>query len=203
MLRTARPLVLPLLLLAAVLSPVAARAASTLDNLQAAFDGESNARARYTAFAKKADEEGFAGAAALFRAAARAEGIHLSNHAATIKSMGATPRADVKAPVVGTTRENLAAAAKGEAYEQETMYPQFIAQARAEGNKAAVRTFRFARAAEGEHLALYQNAVANLETWRGQRGFWVCPECGSTLSGSPTKKCDVCFTKAAKFIAVA
>src|SRR6476620_9328683 len=63
----------------------------TLDNLQAAFDGESNANAKYLAFAKKADEEGYAKVASLFRAAARAEAIRFNNHAQVIKQLGANP----------------------------------------------------------------------------------------------------------------
>src|SRR5271169_3817001 len=63
---------------------------STIDNLQAAFNGESNANARYLAFAKKADEEGYTEVASLFRAAAKAEEIHAHNHAVVIEKMGAT-----------------------------------------------------------------------------------------------------------------
>jgi rubrerythrin len=67
----------------------------TLENLQAAFNGESNARAKYLAFAAKADEEGYAPVASLFRAAAAAEAIHAESHARVIKKMGATPVANI------------------------------------------------------------------------------------------------------------
>src|SRR5690348_12838623 len=70
--------------------------AKTLENLQAAYDGESNANAKYLAFAKRADEEGYTKVASLFRAAARAEAIHINNHAKVIKQLGATPKADIK-----------------------------------------------------------------------------------------------------------
>ena len=205
MLRQIRTCALPIFMLAVVAAtvPASAGAATTLDNLQAAYDGESNARARYEEFAKKADQDGFAGAATLFRAAAKAEGIHLTNHAVVIRQMGAEPRANVKPAVVGSTRENLDAAAKGEAYENETMYVEFLKQARTDGNKAAVRTFRFARAAEGEHLALYKIAAANLDSWKDSRTLWVCPVCGSTLTQAPSGKCDVCWTKPGKYMKVA
>ena len=64
----------------------------TLDNLMAAYNGESNAKAKYTEFAKKADQEGFAGVAALFRAAAKAEETHATRHGEVIKKLGGTPR---------------------------------------------------------------------------------------------------------------
>src|SRR5512140_902870 len=66
---------------------------TTLDNLQAAFNGESNANARYLAFAKKADAEGYGTAASPFRAAARAEPVHFERHAKAIKELGAVPAA--------------------------------------------------------------------------------------------------------------
>ena len=72
-------------------APPAVASAKTVENLQTAFDGESNANAKYLAFAKKADEEGYLMVASLFRAAARAEEIHKNNHADVIKKMGAEP----------------------------------------------------------------------------------------------------------------
>src|SRR5512138_2292721 len=78
----------------------APKASKTLDNLQAAFNGESNAKARYLAFAQKAETEGYGKVASLFRAAARAEDIHANNHAEVIRKLGAKPTADVKTPEV-------------------------------------------------------------------------------------------------------
>ena len=71
----------------------AAAATTTLDNLQAGFNGESNAHSRYLAFAEKADQEGYGEVASLFRAAAKAEEVHAANHAAVIKKMGGTAQA--------------------------------------------------------------------------------------------------------------
>lgn len=174
-------------------SQVRAAKASTLDNLQAAYDGESNAAARYTAFAKQADKEGYAGVAGLFRAAAKAEQVHAASHAAVIKKMGAQPKADVKTPEVKTTKENLQAAIKGETYERDVMYPEFLKQARAEANAGAVRSFNYAKAAEAEHAKLYQQASDELEQWKGGREFYVCPTCGYTVTKIPGKKCPTCF----------
>jgi rubrerythrin len=66
---------------------------TTLENLQAAYNGESNAHSRYLAFAKQASLEGYGEVASLFRAAARAEEIHASNHAAVLRMLGAVPQA--------------------------------------------------------------------------------------------------------------
>jgi len=177
-----------------------APAASTLDNLQAAFDGESNANARYVAFAKKADDEGYHQVASLFRAAATAEKIHANNHAKVIIALGAKPVANVLVPEVKSTRENLTAALAGESYERDSMYPGFIAKADAEGLSKAVRTFKFAAAAEASHAKFYADALANLETWRdGTRSFYVCSVCGETLAALPDARCPVCKAGKDKF----
>ena len=77
------------LTLALIALPNGAMAATkTLDNLQAGFNGESNAHARYLAFAEKADQEEYGEVASLFRAAAKAEEFHAANHAAVIKKSG-------------------------------------------------------------------------------------------------------------------
>ncbi len=173
---------------------------TTLDNLQAAFNGESNANAKYVAFAAKADEEGYHQVASLFRAAASSEKIHAENHAKVIRELGAEPKADIGTPEVRTTRDNLAAAISGESYERDTMYPEFIKTAEGAGLKTAVRTFKYAVAAETHHAALYAEALANLEGWReGTRTFYVCAVCGETLTVRPDKRCPTCKTSEEKF----
>ncbi len=175
----------------------------TLDDLQAAFDGESNANARYLAFAEKADADGYHQVASLFRAAATAEKIHADNHAKVIKDLGGEPRADIGKPDVKSTRDNLAAAIAGESYERDTMYPGFIKTAETAGLTRAVRTFKFAIAAEAHHATLYAEALANLEGWReGARAFYVCPVCGETVSARPDARCPVCKASGEKFLKV-
>jgi rubrerythrin len=177
-----------------------AKAPATLDNLMKAFDGESNANARYIAFAKKADEDGYGAVASLFRAAATAEEIHFNAHAEAIKTMGGTPKADIKAPDVKSTKENLEAAVKGESYERDTMYPEFIDAAKKEKNNDAIRTFMRAKAAEADHAKLYQEAIDNLDKWKGgKKDFFVCPVCGHTIATTPAENCPVCATAKDKF----
>jgi len=176
----------------------------TLENLMAAYNGESNANAKYLAYAEKADEEGYAKVASLFRAAASAEKIHLTNHARVIDSLGGTPKADIKLPAVKSTKENLEDAIKGESYERSTMYPEFISQAKQDDNPAAVQTFTYALAAEGEHAKLYTTALTELANWKAPRAdFYVCPVCGYTVEGKPSfAACPVCRTPATLYKAV-
>jgi hypothetical protein len=100
----------------------------TLQNLQTAFNGESNAHARYLAFAVKADQEGYGGVASLFRAAARAEEIHAANHLVEIKKLGGSAQAKIDSPVVKGTKENLEAAVRGETYERDISIPISISR---------------------------------------------------------------------------
>lgn len=178
-----------------------ARAATTLENMQAAYNGESNAHARYLAFAAKASSEGYGEVASLFRAAARAEEIHAANHAAVIKKLGATPAAKIEAPVVKSTRENLEAAIKGETYERDSMYPEFLNQARKDANPAAIKSLNMAKTAEAEHAKLYAAALNKLDSLKGSGAgtYFVCPNCGFTTQELSFAKCPSCFTPKEKF----
>jgi rubrerythrin len=174
--------------------------ATTLDNLMAAFNGESNAHARYIAFAKKADEEGYGQVASLFRAASRAEEIHAANHAKAIEQMGDIPQATIESTIPKSTAENLKEAIAGETYEKDVMYPQFIEQATTENERNALRTFTYAMKAEIEHAALYQEALDHLADWKdGKKDFFVCPICGKTVTQIDAARCDVCLTPTTKF----
>ncbi|MBI5490413.1 MAG: rubrerythrin [Deltaproteobacteria bacterium] len=182
----------------------ATAAGKTLANLQAAFNGESNAHARYAAFAQRADEEGFKDVAKLFRAASRAEQIHAEHHAEVIKAMGAEPAADVTTPEVKTTAENLQVAIDGETHEKDAMYPEFIQVATEEGANDAVRTFNFAKAAESDHARLYGEALANLDGWKaGDKTFFVCPTCGRTVTVLDFQSCGVCGEPASAYEPIA
>lgn len=178
-----------------LLVPVLAQAKvseQTLTNLNAAFQGESNAANRYTKFAEKADAEGYAQVAKLFRAAAAAESIHRDTHKAAILSLGGKVDSFKLAPVTpGKTAENLKAAIQGETQEKETMYPEFLTTAKADDARAAIRSIEFALAAEKEHAKLYQEALDNLGK-NAPADYYVCQECGMTLTQLPEKKCPVC-----------
>ena len=191
--------------LALLLVTPEARATKTLENMQTAFNGESNAHAKYLAFAQQADKEGYLNAANLFRAAARAEQIHASNHAEVIRKLGAEPKATVEAPDVKSTRENLETALKGESYERDTMYPEFVKQAKADRDLKALRSLSLAKTAEAEHAKLYKEALAGLDTSKGvaAKGYYVCPVCGFTTRVMDFKNCPSCFTEKHRFETVA
>lgn len=178
---------------------------TTPGNMQAAYNGETNAHTRYLAFAKRADVEGYGEVASLFRAAARAEEIHASNHADVLRGLGAVPEVKLETPDVKSTRENLDAAIKGESYERDTMYPEFLKQARAEGNREAVRSLNLAKLAEAEHAKLYAQALQNLVSLKGtkSKGFFVCPVCGFTTNDINVVTCPSCFTPKERFERVA
>ena len=178
-------------------------ATTTLQNLQTAYNGESNAHARYLAFATKADQEGYAQAASLFRAAARAEQIHAANHADVIKKIGGTPEAQIETATVKSTKENLEAAVKGETYERDVMYPDFLKTARAEGNKEAIQTFNFAKTAEAGHAKLYTSAAADPAKMKAKGvKYEVCTVCGYTVPKVDFSKCPSCFSPKEKYESV-
>jgi rubrerythrin len=183
------------LAIVALAVPCAAYAADasnkTLQDLQSAYNGESNAHAKYLEFAKTADSEGYSKVASLFRAAAAAEQIHLTCEGAVIKEMGAIPQADIKPATVKSTKQNLEdSASKGEAYERDTMYPQFIRQAHKDGNKEAAQCFDWARAAEAEHFRLFTAAVRDLDRMKGgPETYYVCSEGGYTMAKLNAARC--------------
>jgi rubrerythrin len=178
----------------------------TVENLLAAFEGESNAHAKYTAFAARADADGLHGAASLFRAAARAEQIHATNHARVIGLMAGHAECEIHAVEVKSTLENLKAALNGEQYEIDVMYPGFLAEATAHKSTAAIRTFHGALEAEKTHARLYAEAIALLasgkkDTWIAEaREFYVCPVCGYTSETEEEhERCPVCNCMWEKF----
>jgi len=161
--------------------------ANTHDNLKEAFAGESQANQKYRAFAKKAEQDGFASIAKLFRLTAEAERIHAEGH---LKALDG----------VGSTVDNLQAAIGGETFEFSSMYPPMLAQAQAEGHKAA-RMFGYAVAAEEVHAKLYQQALDAVKQGKDLVAeFYLCPVCGYIEMGKPEAPCPICGTKAEKFV---
>ena len=160
-------------------------------NLQAAFAGESQANRKYLAFAKKAEADGFPQVAKLFRAAAAAETVHAHAH---LRVLGG----------VQDTAANLGAAIAGEGYEYQQMYPNFLKQAEAEGQKAAVVSFKNALAVEEIHHGLYQKALAAIKGRKDleARAIFVCEICGNTVYGGAPDKCPVCGGPKARFVEV-
>ena len=159
--------------------------AETKQNLMDAFAGESQANRKYLAYADKADKEGFAQVAKLFRAAAHAETIHAHAHMRL-------------AGKIGDTLANLEDAIAGETHEFTHMYPEMIKQAEAEGNKAAASYMKWVNAVEEVHANLYKKALAA----KGKTedvDYYVCTVCGYTHEGPHDGPCPVCNAPAKVF----
>jgi len=157
----------------------------TLKNLMEAFAGESQANRKYLAYSKKAEAEGKANAAKLFKAASDAETLHALKHF------------DV-AGKTGSTIDNLKDAVLGETHEYQDMYPDFLKEAEAEGNKAAVISFTFAMKAEEVHAKLYQEALENIDETE-EIFYYLCPVCGNIEKSIP-EKCSICGVPGSRFI---
>ena len=160
--------------------------ATTLEDLQAAFAGESQANRKYLAFAKKADEEGQPQVARLFRAVAAGETVHALAHLAAMNE-------------IQSTSENLKAALAGETWEVETMYPPMIEGAKAEANKKATRSFRNAMEVEKVHATLYTAALDSFGQATDSYFYYVCPVCGFVQASNAPEHCPVCGTAGTMF----
>lgn len=157
----------------------------TLDNLMAAFAGESQANRKYEIYAQKAEEEGKHNIARLFRAASDAEKIHARRELEVARK-------------VGSTADNLEDAIQGESHEYQSMYPDFIKAAEEEGYKDAVRIFTLAMKAEEVHANLYKEALVNMDK-EEEVTYYLCPICGNIEKVVPDR-CPICGASGDKFI---
>ena len=160
---------------------------STVDNLHEAFSGESQAFQKYTAFAKKAEKDGFTNIAKLFRTTAEAEKIHAEGHLKALE-------------LIATTAENLKAAIAGETHEYTNMYPPMLQLAQSEGHKAKTM-FKFAVDAEAVHAQIYSKALEAVQKGVDMdvSDFYLCPVCGYTAEKEAPETCPVCGTKGKMF----
>ena len=187
------------------MSGIVAERITTVANLIAAFEGESNANARYSAFALKADAEGWHGVASLFRAAARSERIHAANHARALNQLHAETHCEIHAVDVKSTLDNLQAALAGEEHEINVMYPGFISEACGSKISVAERTFNWAMEAEKTHARLFREAIqlvkmGTRDSWvTSPCQFYVCPVCGYTSDREEEEHCPVCTLAWHKF----
>ena len=153
----------------------------TEKNLQAAFAGESQARNKYTYFASKAKKEGYEQIAALFLKTADNEKEHAKMWFKELEG-------------IGTTAQNLAAAADGENYEWTDMYEGFAKTAEAEGFDKLAQKFRMVGEIEKTHEERYRALLHNVETAqvfeKSEVKVWECRNCGHVVIG--TKAPDVC-----------
>jgi rubrerythrin len=130
----------------------------TLENLKAAFAGESQANRRYLYFAQKADIEGYNDVAAVFRSTAEGETGHAHGHLEFMESVG-DPATGLP---IGETSDNLKAAIAGETHEYTDMYPGMARTAREEGHEEIADWFETLAKAERSHAGRFQRALDTL-----------------------------------------
>ena len=156
----------------------------TEENLKAAFAGESQARNKYTYFAKVARKEGYHYIAKLFEATAEHEKQHAKDEFKLLNG-------------IGDTKTNLKAAIEGEHYETSEMYPGFAKQAREEGNEEAAKLFEEIAKVEKQHEERYRKLLEMIEKGtvlkRDKPIKWKCSQCGYIYEGEePPEKCPSC-----------
>jgi rubrerythrin len=179
---------------------------ATIANLGSAFECEANTHARYTAFAARADADGWHGVASLFRAAARAEEVHSRNHMRAIRQLSGEAHSEIQPIEVTSTLQNLKVALAGEQHEIDSMYPPFLNEARAANANAAIRCFTWAIEAEKTHTSLFRKAIEIVEEdlkdmWADSPvEFNICPVCGYTAEvAEQDEYCPVCHVPQEQF----
>jgi len=151
----------------------------TEKDLSYAFVAESKAYARNSAFALKADQDGYPQIARLFRAVADAESVHARRYLNLIRGK------------IGSTEENLEAAFQNEIKANVEEYPKLIKDASEEGEKIVEETFSQSRDVESRHADLYKNAMNDMLSDR-QSQYYVCQVCGYIGEDEAPENCPVC-----------
>ena len=175
----------------------------TIENMQAAYKGEKTATAKYEAFSKKAEAEGYHNIALLYTAVSTAESIHAKNHKGVIEDAGKTVPIITPEYKVKTTKENLFDDINGEAYEAKTMYPDFMKTAEIANNQIAQLSLSYAMRTEQKHKQFFEQALGdiNSNTLKSlPSSYYVCPLCGNTYANNPPNHCDFSFTDKDKFL---
>jgi len=180
------------------------KGSQTEQNLLKAFAGESQARNRYTYFASKARKEGYRQISEIFTETANQEREHAKRLFKFLEGGELEITAAFPAGVIGSTVENLKAAAGGENYEWTDMYPSFAKTAREEGFVDIAAVFEAIAVAEKQHEKRYNDLAANIEAGRVFKRdapvVWRCLNCGYLHEGTtPPDLCPACAHPTAHF----
>lgn len=176
----------------------------TEKNLLTAFAGESQARNRYAFYSSKARKEGFSQIADIFEETADHEREHAKRLFKFLEGGEVEIRAAFPAGVIGTTAENLEAAAAGEHHEHSAMYPEFARIAREEGLEAIAVVFEAIAVAEKQHEKRYLGLLANVRAGtafkKDRPEVWRCRNCGYLHEGTEAPGvCPACAHPQAHF----
>ena len=151
------------------------------DVVERAIAGEREAIARYESFAAKAETDGYPGVASLFRAQARAEKVHLDRFTQILESRGLpVPEPRPGTPTAGDTADNLRQAVAAERSERDGIYQEALSACRLHRAEAIAKVFDQTRDTEVEHANLCDMAVRQLASFKGDKTYFVCSECGYT-----------------------
>jgi rubrerythrin len=169
----------------------------TEKNLLTAFAGESQARNRYTYFAGQARKEGYDQIAFIFEETANQEKEHAKRFFSFLEGGELSVAWNFPAGVVGTTLDNLKAAADGENFEHTQMYPDYARIARDEGFSSVAQIFMAIAVAEKQHEKRYRDLAGNIETGRvfqrDTTSVWRCRNCGYLHQGAEAPDaCPAC-----------
>ncbi len=180
------------------------KGSQTEKNLLGAFAGESQARNRYTYFASQAKKEGFIQVSEIFSETANQEKEHAKRFFNFLEGGDIEVSAEFPAGIIGTTLENLKAAAAGEHYEQTEMYPGFAKIAREEELDAIAMVFESIAVAEKQHEKRYLDLAFNIESGRvfrrDEKVTWRCRNCGYLHEGEGAPdQCPACAHPQAHF----
>ena len=173
------------------------KGSKTEKNLLKSFAGESQARTRYTFFASVAKKEGYEQISEIFTETAGNEKEHAELFFKYLEGGDVEITAAYPAGVIGTTAENLKAAAEGEKMEWGTLYPDFAEVAEKEGFPEIANMFRMVATVEEKHERRYRKLLANVEQGKVFKKDkvikWKCRNCGHVYEGSEApEKCPVC-----------
>ncbi len=176
----------------------------TEKNLLISFAGESQARNRYTMFANEAKKAGYEQIAAIFLETSEQEREHAKKFFSYLEGGPVEITATYPAGIVGTTAENLRAAAEGENEEWTEAYPHFADIAEAEGFPVIAATFRKIAKVEAEHEKRYLRLLEKVEAGkvfaRDEEIVWQCRKCGHVHYGKEAPKaCPTCAHPQAYF----
>jgi len=180
------------------------KGSQTEKNLLTAFAGESQARNRYSYFGSQAQKEGYVQIAAIFEETSNQEKEHAKREFKFLQGGEVEISAAFPAGVIGSTVENLKAAAAGEHYETTEMYPGFAKVAEEEGFDEIAKVFRSIAVAEKRHedryVALAKNITGGVVFKSKKPTRWVCRNCGYVHEGTePPKVCPACAHPQAHF----
>ena len=169
----------------------------TEQNLLKAFAGESQAKNRYEFFAKKAKEEGYEQISEIFMKTALQEKSHAKRFFRFLEGGVVEITASYPAGVIGTTAENLKAAAMGENEEWTELYPMFAEIAKEEGFPQIASAFKIIAKVEAEHEKRYLKLLKNIEEGKVfkkvEKVRWECRHCGYIHEGEkPPENCPAC-----------